>query len=392
MLLSTVSMFAIKRAYTINFDQKDFIDTIPIRFVGNRIIMQANIKGTNFDFIFDTGASYTSVIESGLLKSLRVGVPVYDANANNSTLSLGKIEKLKIGKLSAEDVTCLVLPDSNQVNKMMKCSRLAGIIGADLMNHRILKIDVKAGYMVLTDKKDFFKDDEGFSMREEHELATPSFRVRLDECLNVEDFILDTGAQHFMCINNKLRDELTLRNPLVFNSTLVEQTVGSTSSGISGFAKEDTLSRYRLHSVELGDFCFHNVTLYSGPFAGSFGADILKYGSIILDQKSHKTIFQPYREYLNRDSSSITLEDAKEYFTCRPSDDIMYEGRWYITTLWPSAQETYPRLELGDELVRLDGKPIREMENVMYHAYALKSKKHTYTFEKADGRLYDVVH
>lgn len=69
-LLRATTICAARRNESMQITRKNFVDTIPIRFEGHRILLDVRIGNKTATFLFDTGCSNTILFdaqESGIV-------------------------------------------------------------------------------------------------------------------------------------------------------------------------------------------------------------------------------------------------------------------------------------------------------------------------------------
>jgi len=102
----------------------------------NHMTMQVTCNGVSEDFIFDTGANLSTIVEScaGLMgiKPFEDSVQVGTSTGSHVAMKLGVADSLRIGGLLFENVVFLILPDEQlsfpEINYYIR-----GIIGFPLM-------------------------------------------------------------------------------------------------------------------------------------------------------------------------------------------------------------------------------------------------------------------
>jgi hypothetical protein len=376
----------------INFEQKNFVDTIPIKFFANRILMKAEVNGKPYTFLFDTGCSRSVVFDTTLVVGKKIKTKKgLDATNRIFELTCQTIPHLRIGNLTASNITCYT-DGEGIINKFMRCSGITGIIGADLINKRFLKIDTQSGYMILTDLKKFFNTKcytHAGTLVSRH--ANSYFNVIINKKKKLPYILFDTGSPAFLTINHKKREQLKKKNKGIdtFASCLKAKSKGLSTIGVTGVSDCDSVRVYIMDSVKIAGLTFKNAPVANTNGSTSLGANLLNFCSVIMDNKNWIVYLKPFTP--NKDSkysvkgNSITfpIKPLKLYPTLFPVN-----GEWIIGIVWPNSCISNLNPEIGDKLIMFDDKPVKDVECEIGKSKTFSENNHKLTFMKKDGSTY----
>ncbi|SCY07464.1 Aspartyl protease [Nonlabens sp. Hel1_33_55] len=133
--------------------EENYKVTLPFEIRNGYIIVQANIKNKDYNFILDTGTP--SLVSKKLAEKLNLkiidSVKASDVFNQKQANKYTKIEKVKIGTLDFVDTVALI-NDFNSI-PMWSSLNIDGFIGANLMQHAIWDIDFGKKQITITDNE-----------------------------------------------------------------------------------------------------------------------------------------------------------------------------------------------------------------------------------------------
>ena len=135
----------------LSFDvkEKNFVDTIPIVYRYGQILMPVTIEGRAYNFLLDTGAGLGLINLPTDIKfnESQKSISFSDANSQSLVRKTVTLPELKIGNLTLRNYPCVISKTP------FSCAN-DGIIGFNLIRKGIIiKIDLRGGHIILTDKK-----------------------------------------------------------------------------------------------------------------------------------------------------------------------------------------------------------------------------------------------
>ena len=273
-----------------NISNKNFADTIPIEFIQNRIYVPVTIHNRVYRFVLDTGSFSCALHDEDLASEYNcIGrLNVKDINNTDKKGLVVKVSSLMIDKLEFKDCPMISLK-----TQLSPCTDINGIIGVNILKDKILKIDIHNRVIILTDRKNFFKDENGrtlpFKIYNDY---IPHFSIiPTNNCK--DEVIFDTGNMAFYSMSYKYYKKL-MREKIQL--PIVDKGFGKFNRGVWGTGNDTTNLKFQLDDFAFDDLAISNVkTILCPSINSSIGADILNYGSMILDYIHKNLIFIPYQ-------------------------------------------------------------------------------------------------
>jgi hypothetical protein len=331
-------------------DKTDFTDTIPFEFINNRIMLPVTIKGETYRFAFDTGAS---VFISKVLATkynyriLKKGL-VRDANGQKDSIEFAELREFRLGNLTFTNTPCMV----KDLDEKLFCSEFDGLIGPNILKNMIVKIDVENNRFIITDRKKAFENEIGFK---KYFFSTKNQNIPYVQIqfLNGKKVraVFDTGAGGFFDLSNRKFTRLNKKDRL--KAFILDKTIGVARGGLAGYENNTTKFLLKTDDFQLADFNFQNLyfTLTSSR-RSRVGADLLNYGSVILDFKKHQFIFIPKKQ----DATAIISEKK------RPSHSFIFKNdSLKVGLIWESSNAYKAGLRKGFALKQINGFPVNDI-------------------------------
>ena len=260
------------------------IEFTPLRGL---IIIPVNIKGTEYRFLFDTGApsAISETIQHDYGFKLISTSDLTDAQGNKQKTKYVKIDTLAIQDIPFINTSAFVANFEN--NPVLKCLNIDGIIGSNLMRFYTWQIDLKNNKLRFTDlsineicdptfvQSSFYTDDQ--------------YSVLMDfkaEEIVVKNLKVDYGFNSWLSLPGNIFDEM--ENKEVFEN--VFDKVGTTTSGLFG--------KPQSHNTKIGvfDICsinnlqVKNLEVQTGK-SRLLGTKLLQKYLVTIDWKSNSICF-----------------------------------------------------------------------------------------------------
>lgn len=357
--------------YSVNFElsERNFVDTIPIRFENDQIYIEAMTDDGELRLLnFDTGSSQGMVYYGGRISTDdELGnIVSRDANGRKDTVKVVRLPAFRLGKLWVSNyvATVIVRPHGRR--------RFDGILGFDLVNKGLLcKIDVRNGHMILTDRKNFFDGEGGYDVKYKlrwfvpHVWVSPFIR-------HVDEALFDTGSPPLYSMNKQSF------NRHAYKSKNVESQVESRSRGhlaIGNYGAEtvDEVVFLNLERLKWGEFSFQHVSSLTTQGGSRVGAALLNYGSLIINPLRKRMTFQPY-------NGSDTCEVQNRQFNMA---FVPVEGRAAVGLIRETCDEYEQGLRQGDVIESINGEVIADFQQFVNYRFV---KGETYTLVVIDPR------
>jgi len=337
--------------------QEGFTETIPFNFDNGLPIIKVTIEGVAYNFLLDTGAP--TVISPELAASLNSKAVkksiVGDSQGNDSKQEFIVINEIKIGKLHFNDIGAVVINLKHSFE--IKCLNLDGIIGSNQMSNAIWEIDYKNRNITITDNFNGFKEPEGaekLHFMEMGDQKTPLVRVQVDS-IKSKLITFDTGANGAISLpyshfENTIKDYKQIKS------------YGNPSSGVYGTGKQDTVTTAKTPFAKLGTLKLENrLLVFEDASSSVIGNAFLRHYKTTINWKN-KTIY-----LLQQD----TLQEAKLESL---GFGIRYiNNKAVVAIITKDSDAEKSGLQLGDEIIEIDGTNLSELTEDQACHYTLNS-------------------
>jgi len=136
-----------------NVFQKDFKTTIPFTYINGWIILEVEIQNKTCNFLLDTGSS--NLITNELAKELNLKPlgteEIKDINKKSNSTKYTRIDNIKIKDIDFQK-TIAGIVDLNAITEI-KCTKIDGIIGSNLMRKAVWDFDFKNQLITITNNE-----------------------------------------------------------------------------------------------------------------------------------------------------------------------------------------------------------------------------------------------
>lgn len=379
MVLSVLCLGATAQTqkYNTNFTYslKNFVDTIPIEVKDDQIYLNADIGGRTYRFNLDTGSSQGSVFSDSQLSALQElgNVVSRDAAGHRDTVKVVQLPAFQIGHLTVTGYVASVFKTHIKRN-------YDAILGFDLFNKGLCcKIDTKNGYLVLTDRRDFFDGEPGYALHYNLKWFVPYIMVSPFK-RHYDEVLFDTGSKLLYTMNKQSFDEHAYKSKNV-NSQVVDRVKGNMTIGNIGAEKADEVAFLKLDRLKWDDFSFLDVSAVTTQGASRIGASILDYGSVIINGFRRYIRFQPYNQ-----GDSVVVNNKPVTTAYVPTPD----GLPQVGLILPSSSDYKAGLRQGDIILAIDGKAIGSFTAFQQYPF-IEGHTHKLFVRTTDGRNKEVL-
>lgn len=344
-------------AYSTNFtfSETNFVDTIPVELVNGQILFNAEVGGVIRKFCFDTGSSQGTIFaQNGAIPYKELGnVLSRDGAGHQDTTKVAMLPNFRLGHLEVSGYVASVFKQQVRQN-------YDAIIGFDIINKGLCcKIDTRRNIMILTDRRDVFDREIGYSIGYKlrwwvpYILVSP-FKRHWDEVL------FDTGSRQLFTMNKQSFDKHAYKSKQV-NAQVEQRVKGHVSIGSMGAERPDEVAFLKMERLRWDNFVFTNVRAITTQGASRIGTDILKYGTITIDSYRRKITFIPYD---GRDSTEV---NNKTYSIAY----VPYQGKPTVGLILPGCDEYKAGLRQGDMLLEVDGQPLKSFLDFQHFPFVI---------------------
>ena len=373
--------------YNPNFtlSEKNFCDTIPIEMVDGQLFLDVEMNGKTRRFLLDTGSSQGMIYQGTELEGcVELGNMIsHDANNHADTVKVVSLPPFRMGNLQIGHYVATVLP------RPAVRPKHDAIIGFDLFNRGLYaKIDTQKGVLILTDRKNTFKEEEktGYSVKYKLKWFVPYLMV--SPFINhMDEVLFDTGFRQFFTMNKgsfdtHLENDLSRLNKHL--GTNIERQIegrakGQFSIGAFGAEKADEVVFLRLDRLKWNKFSFLDVRCITTQGASKIGSPLLNHGALIINPTKKRLTLLPYN---GTDSVTIGNEQMSVAF-------VPANGRAAVGLIWDGSEAYQAGLRQGDIILKIDDKPIPTFLDFTAFRF-IKNHRHHFLVRDKDGKDKDV--
>jgi Aspartyl protease len=320
--------------------QKEFCDTIPFKYVRNKIIIEVKINGEKKNFILDTGSTLciSDEIQGKMKNPIWGNFSPVDAYGQKRQISFIKGKELQLGSVTFRKIPSGVISTKNI--DFLSCIDFDGFIGSNLLRNCILHIDIDRKEIILTNNihKLNLKNTFKTSLILDNQ-SNPLLQLNLNNKLKFYG-LFDSGADDFITMSNK-----TLNVALEKGTTKVlNQGYGVGGIGMFGVDKSEVKKRLISNNLKWGnDEISDFVTEFSSKSYDAIGMELADYGSITIDYLNKKFYFkakQQSQPYLHKKTIGFSFQPEQDYYS--------------IGTVWTGTQAEKIGLRNGYQILKLD--------------------------------------
>ena len=322
-------------------EQEKFKVVIPFEYRFGLVIIKVNIKGNEYDFLFDTGAP--NLLSKELAQILNpksvVSQQIGDSQGESSSLDFVKIDKISIGGINFLN-TGAAIANFSEPNEI-SCLKIDGFIGANLMKKAIWEIDYKNQKITITNSIDSLEiPSDSKKIRFYQKYANvPVVDIEIDgEPIN--EIKVDLGSNRDFQLSSKYY-KMLLRKKAILSTTFA---YGSESSGLYGRGSNDTTNYAIVSNIKLGEVVLNNQIV-------NFREDNARIGT---------NFFKNFRVILNWYNEEITMIKTNEYDNTKLNNfgftPIVKGDKIFIGYIYNKSPADNAGLKLGDQILVVNGK------------------------------------
>lgn len=276
-------------AKAIRLYERDFVDTIPLTIVEGRLYVPVRTGGEEYLFLLDTGNGLGEIHAEGHLRpQKRLGEKTFfDFNGTTQTLPVVAMPPFRLGHIEVGNfpvsLTQRPLPQGYE-----------GVLGFVLFQRGVAaKIDLRRRQLILTDRKKFFRDEEGHRLKYRLYGFTPQVELSPFEGYTAEA-VFDTGNPHLFLLDKRLLEEWE-DDPKVARQ-VTEWRQGQELRSAYSLEPHGEMADLRLDRLAWGRLHLRGAKGRTKQGMSNLGAAFLRYGSIIIDPWRKELVFQPYKK------------------------------------------------------------------------------------------------
>ncbi|MBM6992471.1 MAG: aspartyl protease [Prevotella sp.] len=365
-------------SYNTNFEysMRNFVDTIPIEIENDQIFVWVEMNGERHRFNIDTGSSQGAVYQGAHLGSWSElgSVVSRDAAGHRDTVHVIQLPTFRLGQLEVSKYVASVFP------RQRARLKYDAILGFDLFNKGLCcKIDARQGYMVITDRRDFFDMEPGYGIRYKLKWFVPYLLVSPFK-RHVDEVLFDTGSRQLYTMNKQSFDAHAYKSKNV-DSQIEGRAEGAFAIGNLGAEQTDEVVFMKLDRLKWDEFSFNNVRAITTQGASRIGARILDYGTVTINGFRRKITFQPYDG-----ADSVEVNNAHPHIAYVPRN-----GMPTIGLIVEGCVEYRAGLRQGDTILAIDGQPISSFNDFLDYPF-VEGRTYKMLVRDKEGRNKSVVY
>ena len=361
--------------------EKDFVDTIKVSYENNLMIMPVKIGDRYYKFMFDTGCTGFLLNDSlrHLMQETGHKTRCTDFNAVRKSLDDGVLPEVTLGKTHLTNVEVKAMTYNYPFG-------IDGVIGMHELNNSdiITKMDLKDSIIIITDRKDFFANENGQVMEYYPKRGCPKVKFSFSHGCKGGWMTFDTGCNSFMFLNDfYYKKSLKGKNKDLFMKQIEWVDTGSVSYSVHGIEKANEHVFMKMDEVKFGNLCINNIPVEIASGATVIGCRILEYGSMIMDSHAHTLTFQPY----DKASTNINITQHNKGFHMYVKDDKIM-----VSLINPNGEEYKQGLRKDDELIECNGVPITCKDDYLLRVRPQIDKLESYKakFKNKEGQIIEI--
>lgn len=359
-----------------NYSLHEFVDTIPIEIEKDQLFTWVEMAGERYRFNIDTGSSQGVIYHDTRLKHLyELGnIVSRDAVGHTDTVRVVQIPAFKLGRLTVNNYIASVLPRQHGRQKY------DAILGFDLFNKGLCcKIDARNGYMVITDRRDFFDNEPGYNLRYKLKWFVPYLLISPFK-RHTDEVLFDTGSRHLFTMSKQSFDRHAYKSKNV-GSQVEAYAEGAFAIGQFGAERNDEVVFMNLDRLKWENFTFTHVRAITTQGASRVGAKILNYGTITINGFRRTISFQPHDN-----SDSVEVGNPLPHIAYVPRNN-----KPTIGLILENCNEYRAGLRQGDTILAINNKPIESFEEFTDYSF-VEGRAYHLTVKSKDGYTKSVAY
>ena len=354
---------------------QNFADTIPIEFEDDQLYVRVSSGGRTYRMNIDTGSSQGIAYMGGTFPYGKVlgQVESRDANGRTDTISAVAFPTFTLGRLTISGYSGSLFRRHHAPGKY------DAIIGFDLFNKGLsVKIDTRAGVMVLTDQRHLFDNEPGYTWKYRLLRFVPN--VKLSPYPNcIDEALFDTGSRRLYVMGNRSLSVFEDRFP-DFATQIESRGHGRRAVGGFGAEKSDDLAFLWLDGVNVGGYEFRDYHTMTTQGNSRMGGELLRYGSLIINPRRKEMTFQPYSE-----GDAVLVSNAQTNIAFIP-----WNNRPMVGMVWEGGLHYRNGFRQGDVILQIDNQMIYTFNDFLSYPF-IEGWQHTFLVRSQDGSLHEII-
>lgn len=376
-LLTAVPSHAAQKVYRTGFEvsKTNFCDTIPIIFDDGQIYIDVEMNGQRRRLNLDTGAAQGALFGNAAARGARElgNVVSKDAAGNEDTVKVLALPRISFSSGLTIDGYVATLYDKGNIKR-----KYDGVLGFDFFNSGInAKIDVRAGVLIVSDRRDAFARECGHKLKYRLKWFAPYLKIS-PFIRHVDEVLFDTGFRHLYTMNDDSFRSHSYKSRQVMEQ-VTDSARGSFAIGNLGTENQSMVYFLKLNRLQWGDYRFLNVSALTTKGSSKIGAAILNYGSVIIEPKQKSIIFQPYG---SPDGATVSNTLPSLAF-------VPVNGKTAIGIVARNSDAYKAGARCGDTILSIDGKPMTAFAELLSFPF-IYGRENIFLLKSRKGHIKEV--
>ena len=370
LMLSCSSQAQLARyRYDFTLNRSNFVDSIAIEWERGQVLLPVEIGGRSYRFLFDTGAAQAVVYADTPIDGCRPAglIRSQDATGAIDTVQLVTLPPVSLGHLTLTGCQATIL------RRPVAGRNIDGIIGFDLINRGLsAKIDVNHRLLILTDCKDFFRNEQTFPARYKLKYHVPYIKVC--PAGRFKEFTLfDTGSRSLYGMSRQSFDACRAKIGAEADSLIEGRSLGRHAIGHFGSERLSEVFFLHLRRLSAFDHAFCDVHTVTTQGESHLGAGLLNYGAVIFLPHKKRICFQPYNQQVQ-----TTVSNRQQDIAFVPEGTMPSVG-----LIWEQGEPYRLGFRQGDIITKIDDTPILSFTQFVTYPFIIGRE---YLFTVKDPR------
>jgi hypothetical protein len=348
-----------------NNKSKDYLKEIPFDFSYGIPIIEVSIDGKNYNFLFDTGMP--TAISKKLYTELNLnsskeknGSDIY---GNKNKESYTTLKQLNLSGINFYNTETLVANLESSFE--LKCLKLDGVLGNNLMKNNIWEIDYSTKTIRLTDNISLLKNlskSTKITFKTKKGSYSPKISLKINGKTK-KNILFDTGSNGGINISIEEYSNKIYKNSI--------EKYGSSGVALYGHAKKNKTVFAKVNNIHIGSLQIDNQLVTFSKKTALIGNQFLKNFKIILDYTNNELHF-----IKNKAKANSTLKSFG-------FNTNVINNKIIVTAIYNKSTPQKEGLSLGDEIISINGIKVSAIINSNDSCQFIKDllKKDTISFE-----------
>jgi predicted aspartyl protease len=294
-------------------------DTIPFKYgKGNRILIKGKINdGEDLDFLFDTGAEFIGLYQSGVKKN-----PNLLFNATGVAIGGGGQFEIKISDDNKLSISNLIWDNKAFYYSGEKLGNYDGVMGYKIFEDKVVEINFDQDIIIAHSSLPTM--EQGYTkcrFEKRGELFFIELKLKIGNKTVAEWFDFDTGNTG----NINIHDEFATKENLFGLLKKIGESTVKSADGAKRKTDEVILSKVHFGDYEFTDipiFIEHPSKVENLPFP-IVGIELISRFNVIMDYKNNYIYLKPNKYFYN---SFKKKDDSKMYIIVGISITVILLG------------------------------------------------------------------